>query len=108
MAFWGNQSSRLIDQHTGVNLVQEGADQTNTFQETLGQQSLRRDLWLTGLSGVAASLLFVGYFVYFGKLPAAGYNRWYFLTVVPGVGVFLSLWAGFMARRGWDQTVNNR
>ena len=108
VAFWGNQSSRLIDQHTGVNLVQEGADQTNTFQETLGQQSLRRDLWLTGLSGVAASLLFVGYFVYFGKLPAAGYNRWYFLTVVPGVGVFLSLWAGFMARRGWDQTVNNR
>ncbi len=55
--------------------------------------------WLMGLSGLAMALIFAAYYVYKGKLPATELNKIYFLIVVPGVGVLLSLWASVMARR---------
>lgn len=82
------------------NLPQDGASPefipaaTPSIMQSLGNR------WLMALSGGAAAVVIVGYSVCLKKLPG-GVNVLYFLTVMPGVGILLSLWASFMARLCW-------
>jgi hypothetical protein len=100
-AFLGPGASGPLPRVPLDNLPQDGASPefipaaTPEIEQSLG------NWWLMALSGGATALVIIGYFVCLKKLPGPGVNILYFLTVMPGIGTLLPIWASSMARLCW-------
>jgi hypothetical protein len=69
----------------------------------LAKDLLPSNFWVMALSGALTALAFVAWHIFrwhifLRKVPEEYYNRILFLTVVPAVGLWLSLWACWLAR----------
>ncbi len=100
-AFIGKQAPSLSPGPLSADPPREVARPDPALTAPLGKDLLLGNFWLMALGGALMALVFVGRSVILKKVPEEGYNKILFFTVVPAVGLLLSLWACWLARLCW-------